>query len=291
MYKDDVTVKAYLTAKDFSALFAPSAVLGSSDANVEKITVGEYEIFPEEEVYEYNITRFFKAEEITPPLRAYTTDLSAVKEISSTEDNGVIKYTLKTVSCDTQNEKEYKINLCWKNLFISFMLYICFFNWYFYHFTSEDEEGRHGDSYHQDGNGGWYKGGVSSSVGDNANNPLLEIYKGMYQQLTYEESTGVYTITEYTLEGQDAMDILLKGPGFGSAETVNGTAYIIFHKVEIELKDGYIYRAYVDMEMYVEITAEYAGESVSLKMEGTMKEEAVYTDYGTTVVTLPNVTE
>lgn len=109
--KDDVTVKAYLTAKDFSALFAPSAVLGSSDANVEKITVGEYEIFPEEEVYEYNITRFFKAEEITPPLRAYTTDLSAVKEISSTEDNGVIKYTLKTVSCDTQNEKEYKINL------------------------------------------------------------------------------------------------------------------------------------------------------------------------------------
>lgn len=164
-------------------------------------------------------------------------------------------------------------------------------DWYFYHFTSEDEEGRHGDYYYQDGNGVWYKGSVSSSVGGNANDSTIEIYENMYQQLTYEESTGVYTIIEYTLEGQDAMDILLKGPGFDSAETVNGTASIIFHRVEIELKDGYIYRAYVDMETHVDITAEYAGESVSCKNESTVKEEAVFTDYGTTVVTLPNVTE
>lgn len=122
---------------------------------------------------------------------------------------------------------------------------------------------------------------------------LMMSFWGLNSQNVFAFSGTNNTITEETLynETNTYMDILLKGPGFGSAETVNGTAYIIFHKVEIELKDGYIYRAYVDMEMYVEITAEYAGESLSCKMEGTMKEEAVYTDYGTTVVTLPSVTE
>ena len=226
----------------------------------------------------------FKAENYTATEMHSNTSSETVNEVSVwqiDEGTSIIKYDgNKEERKETYKTKENPLD-AWE---ISE-------DWYFYHFTSEDEEGRHGDSYHQEENGGWYKGSVSSSVGDNANNPLLEIYSGMYQQLTYEESTGVYAITEYTLEGQDAMDILLKGPGFGSAETVNGTAYIIFHKVEIELKDGYIYRAYVDMETYVEITAEYAEESVSLKMEGTMKEEAVFTDYGTTVVTLPNVTE
>ena len=109
--KNDVSVKAILTTKDFSYLLAPAATLGSSNPDVEKIAIGEYEIFPEEDVYEYNIKRYFKVAEITPELRAYTSDLSVVKEITSVDDNGVIKYTLKTTSCDETESKEYKINV------------------------------------------------------------------------------------------------------------------------------------------------------------------------------------
>ncbi len=108
---DNCLIKAYLTTKDFGTLLAPVAVLGSSTSMVEKITIGEYEIIPEDGIYEYNITRCFKSEELTPKLRAYTTDLSTVKEISSVDDNGVIKYTLKTTSCDTLKTEEYKINV------------------------------------------------------------------------------------------------------------------------------------------------------------------------------------
>lgn len=164
-------------------------------------------------------------------------------------------------------------------------------DWYFHHFTSENEEGKSGDSYHQDEDGNWYKGGVSSTTGNADNNSMQEMLEGVYKQITYDENTGLYTITEYTIEGEDAMGILLGGPGFDSAETVNGTATITFHKVEIELKDGYIYRAYVEMEMHVDITAEYEGGSMICKMDGSMKEEVIYTNYGTTVVTLPEVTE
>ena len=142
----------------------------------------------------------FKAENYTVTETHSNTSSETVNEVSvwqMDEGTSIVKYDgNKEERKETYKTKENPLD-AWE---ISE-------DWYFYHFTSEDEEGRHGDFYHQEENGVWYKGGVSSSVGDNANNPLLEIYKGMYQQLTYEESTGVYTITEYTLEGQDAINI------------------------------------------------------------------------------------
>lgn len=108
---DKVTVKAMLTTKDFNTLLAPVAVLGSSLSDIDKITVGEYNIPLEENVYEYDITRFFKAEEITPELKAYPEDLSSDIEITSSEDNGIITYSVKSISCDTTTDNEYTINL------------------------------------------------------------------------------------------------------------------------------------------------------------------------------------
>ena len=153
--------------------------------------------------------------------------------------------------------------------------------WEFYQITSEDEEGKYGDYYYQGEDGEWKKESGEIYEDDDYLS-MMDLAKLVYEQLEYDESTGIYSVTNYSIDYTN--QVVREEWG-----TINGKAIATFRKVEIELKDGYIYRLFVDVENVVDVTIIDAATSTqnSYKENGNSTGTIIFSDYGTTVVNLP----
>lgn len=161
--------------------------------------------------------------------------------------------------------------------------------------TEREDGSIEGESYYylQDENGVWYKSEGNYSIGTSESSTLM---MKIYENLAYDENTGLYTLTDFTYSftteeilkdffGLDEVD--LDDVSIDRAE-----ASFTVYDFQIELKDGYIYRFYVNYEQKIDISVVYE-ENIFFYRRGELNENVniTYSDYGTTVVTLPVVKE
>lgn len=153
---------------------------------------------------------------------------------------------------------------------------------YINEYTGENSVNQY--NYHYE-NGEWTKSSFSYSGKNDADetNEIIKLYQQLSEYLEYDRETGIYYIEERTLDVTDLM---------GEMEGLkNGVATATYHKLEIELKDGYIYRLYVDMEQYMKAISTEDGVEQVYEMHVAGEVTEYYTDWGTTVVTLPEIAE
>jgi len=155
--------------------------------------------------------------------------------------------------------------------------------WTFKEFTSEDA----GISYHWDEETeSWERGEFSYESNDSAADNFMGQFEEVYRQMHYDETTGIYSLAEYNAD-DTAMEFIFARP----MEIESGGATARYRNIEIELRDGYVYRFHSELEVRADITAVYEGEQISMQAEMIQNQTAVFSDYGTTVVTLPVVDE
>lgn len=151
---------------------------------------------------------------------------------------------------------------------------------YIYEFTNEEETEAVGYDYED---GQWQKTNMSFSGDEKTISAAVKIYQQIAQSLQYDKETGIYYIEDLTVDLTDIM---------GDLEGLeNGYATGIYHRLEIELKDGYIYRLYADMEQYLKTTKIYDGEEHVFESHKEGKQSEYFSNWGTTVVTLPEIEE
>lgn len=159
-------------------------------------------------------------------------------------------------------------------------------DWYFYHYTTENS----GISYSQH-EGTWYTGSFSHSNASNDSDDgyetaLFEDLESIRNKITYDEGTGVYTIAE--LEMENVIEWF-----FGSHQQWNilsGTATGCFRNVRIELRDGYVYSFSCEYEATMDnLMLDAQGQTALFNGVSVSQVATILTDFGTTVVTLPNV--
>ena len=145
-------------------------------------------------------------------------------------------------------------------------------------YTNEEEtEGIYYD--YEDGE--WTKGHFSAEAIDADDIAEIEkFYQQMKAHLQYDEETKIYYVENQTFDVTDLEGI----------EGVKNSV-VIYKRMEIELKDGYIYRFYVDSECYTKVEMSVDGvEYVHENWDGS-KATQILTNWGTTVVTLPTIAE
>lgn len=118
-------------------------------------------------------------------------------------------------------------------------------------------------------------------------------YKKIYENLTYDENVSLYTLVNYTYT--PSVEEFLKDfcgiTNISGIETEKYEGEYIFHEVEIELKDDYLYRFKGDFEIHFDVSINYEGNVVNFGCDAEYKIDCIFSDYGTTVVTLPAVVE
>lgn len=140
------------------------------------------------------------------------------------------------------------------------------------------------------GNGYWYEDGEwtkgwfsSGEIDAEATSEIVKLYQQLSEYLKYDKTTGIYYIEDLTLDITGLM---------GEIEGLkNGVATATYHRLEIELKDGYIYRLYSDMEQYMKDASTEDDVEQVYEMHITSEVTEYYTDWGETVVTLPEIAE
>ena len=152
--------------------------------------------------------------------------------------------------------------------------------WFFRKYTSENE----GISYSWDEESGAWETGSFSSVGSSNNNFWTGKLEDMYSQLQHDESTGIYSLAEY-----NADDIAIEFFLGRNIEIESGEATARYRDIEIELRDGYIYRFHMVLDVRMDVVIENQGETYFLKGEMLQTQTIIFSNYGTTVVTLPVV--
>lgn len=159
-------------------------------------------------------------------------------------------------------------------------------NWHFYKYTTETS----GISYNQDEDGSWYTGSFhhsnsSSDSNDGYDTAFFEDLESIRDKITYDEATGVYTVVE--LEMQNVVEWFF---GAHPWNILSGTATGYFRNVRIELRDGYIYNCYYELETRMDnLMLEAQGQTGLFNGYSIQNITSTFTDFGTTVVTLPNV--
>ena len=155
--------------------------------------------------------------------------------------------------------------------------------WTFEEFTSENA----GISYHWDEETeSWERGEFSYAGNNSAADNFMGQFEEMYRQMHYDETMGIYSLAEYNAD-DTAMEFIFARP----MEIESGGATARYRNIEIELRDGYVYRFHAELEVRADITAVYEGEQISMQAEMIQNQTAIFSDYGTTVVTLPVVDE
>lgn len=159
----------------------------------------------------------------------------------------------------------------------------------------EEEDGttkREAYFYYQDENGVWHdeRGDYDVYTSESAISAMK-----IYENLAYDENTGIYTLTDYTYSF-DKNEIFesLFGVSVDALNYVSidhATASYTIYELQIELKDGYISRVYYDIKIQWDISGTYEGSSFVYREESNYNINGTYSDYGTTVVTLPAVIE
>ena len=154
--------------------------------------------------------------------------------------------------------------------------------WSFDKYTSENS----GISYHwSEETASWSTGSFSSSEGaSNSSNLWDGKLEDMYDQLQYDESSGIYSLAEYNMD-----DLAIEFFLGRNIEIESGEATARYRDIEIELRDGYIYRIHMVLDVRTDIVIENQGEMYFIKGELLQTHTSVFSDYGTTVVTLPVV--
>lgn len=153
--------------------------------------------------------------------------------------------------------------------------------WSFDKYTSENS----GISYHwNEETESWSTGSFSSVEDSNSSNLWDGKLEDIYSQLQYNESTGLYSLAEY-----NADDVAIEFFLGRNIEIESGEATARYRDIEIELRDGYIYRIHMVLDVRVDIVIENQGEMYFIKGELLQTQTSVFSDYGTTVVTLPVV--
>lgn len=149
-------------------------------------------------------------------------------------------------------------------------------------FTSENA----GISYDWDAEtSSWITGNFSyETSGGDSGIDSMGIFEEMYSQLQYDEVTGIYSLAEYNAD-DTALEFFF-GRG---VEIDSGEVMARYRNIEIELRDGYVYRYYVELDVRVDVVITWQGVTASYKAEYQQNQTTVITDYGTTVVTLPTV--
>lgn len=163
--------------------------------------------------------------------------------------------------------------------------------WRFEFCTSKSDTQKQGYAYEQDSSGGWTKYVYKSY---SQSSPFMECaYKKIYENLTYDENVSLYTLVNYTYT--PSVEEILKDfcgiTNISGIETEKYEGGYVFHEVEIELKDGYLYRFKGDFEIHFDVSINYEGNVVNFYGDAEYKIDYIFSDYGTTVVTLPAVVE
>lgn len=132
------------------------------------------------------------------------------------------------------------------------------------------------------GEDGWQAGNFSVADRNEFESMLSqEKIEELKEQLEYDKTKKIYYIDEYTME----IDTELV---FG-AKLKEGVAEERISKLEIQLKDGYILRYYVESIMNVDATLENEeGETEHIVMGLDYKNGLKFTNYGTTKITIPD---
>lgn len=166
--------------------------------------------------------------------------------------------------------------------------------------TEREDGSIEGESYYyytQDDYGVWHKseGHYYNHIGNTSESLTLLILMKISENLAYDENTGLYTLTDYTytFTTEEILKYFFRFDEVDLDDVSIDCAEVSFtvYELQIELKDGYIYRCYFNVEPKIDISVAYEGNSFVYRGEMNYNENLTYSDYGTTVVTLPVVEE
>lgn len=136
-------------------------------------------------------------------------------------------------------------------------------------------------NYSKNDDGDWDKGGgyyqTSAGFGDEYEVLMLEELREI---LVYDAETGIYSITDE--------EITTMSEAYLGMPIISGNAVQKIHKMEYEVKDGYLVRAYQDYEVEIEGTMEIDGKTYEVYYYVDMEVEGEFSNYGTTKITLPS---
>ena len=136
-------------------------------------------------------------------------------------------------------------------------------------------------SYTQNDDGEWTCGSgyyqTSAGFGEEYEALMTEELR---EVLVYNAETGIYSITDE--------EITTTSEAYLGMPITNGQAVQKIHKMEYEVKDGYLVRAYQDYEVELEGTIEINGETYEVYYYCDMEVEGEFGSYGTTKITLPS---
>lgn len=160
-----------------------------------------------------------------------------------------------------------------------------FYRHYIHVYTDENS----GISYNEE-NGEWTQGEFSEGLRDEDESVMgVVVWEQLQESIAYDPETETYTLTEYTIEGVIFEDGSYNFGLVHPSEGVQGTIKLVYHKVEIQLKDGYLYKIYVDQEQYEKYVLEMDGGTYTMDLHMDGIATVTYENFNATVVELPSI--
>ncbi len=160
-----------------------------------------------------------------------------------------------------------------------------FYRHYIHVYTDENS----GISYNEE-NGEWTQGGFSEVPSDEDESVMgVVVWEQLQESIFYDPETETYTLTEYTIEGAILEDGSYNFGLVHPSEGVQGTIKLVYHKVEIQLKDGYLYKIYVDQEQDEKYVMEMDGVTYTMDLHMDGIATVTYENFNATVVELPSI--
>ena len=135
--------------------------------------------------------------------------------------------------------------------------------------------------YAKDEKGDWKKGMMyASAVAKVGEEYETLVEKELREAIVYNESTGIYSITD--------CEITVSAETYLGIELENVKAVQKIHKLEYEIRDGYLVRFYQDVEVDIEGTMKRDDKTHKVDYHTEIKAEREFSDYGETKIKLPS---